>query len=181
RTYQRSVEPRLLLSDFLRHELRLTGTHVGCEHGVCGACTVLVDQEPTRSCLMLAIQADGASITTVEGLADGQLLHPVQQAFWDSHGLQCGFCTSGMLITTVALLRDHPRPSDRDIREALSGNLCRCTGYQNIVRAVRLPAEMLAAEKQPAETRAAEPRHNPKLANEKPEPGSPYGAGPRAT
>src|SRR5947209_8442879 len=156
RTYQRSVEPRLLLSDFLRHELRLTGTHVGCEHGVCGACTVLVDQEPTRSCLMLAIQADGASITTVEGLADGQLLHPVQQAFWDAHGLQCGFCTSGMLITTVALLRDHPRPSDREIREALSGNLCRCTGYQNVVKAVRLAAEGLAAEKQPTETVAAQ-------------------------
>ena len=145
-TYQRNVEPRLLLSDFLRHELRLTGTHVGCEHGVCGACTVLVDQEPTRSCLMLAIQADGGHITTVEGLgrADGRL-SVVQEAFWDAHALQCGFCTSGMLITTVALLRDHPRPSDREIREALSGNLCRCTGYQNVVRAVRLAAERMDA------------------------------------
>lgn len=146
RTYQRSVEPRLLLSDFLRHELRLTGTHVGCEHGVCGACTVLVDEQLARSCLMLAIQADGASITTVEGLAsadgnDG--LHPVQEAFWDAHALQCGFCTSGMLITTVALLRDRPRPSDAEIRAALGGNLCRCTGYQNIVKAVRLAASRM--------------------------------------
>ena len=142
--YQRSVEPRLLLSDFLRHDLRLTGTHVGCEHGVCGACTVLVDGEPARSCLMLAVQADGASITTVEGLSpQGDPLHPVQQAFWDAHGLQCGFCTSGMLITAVALLRDKPRPSDQEIREALSGNLCRCTGYQNIVKAVRLAAERI--------------------------------------
>jgi carbon-monoxide dehydrogenase small subunit len=142
--YQRAVEPRLLLSDFLRHELRLTGTHVGCEHGVCGACTVLVEGEPARSCLMLAVQADGARITTVEGLArDSNELHPVQQAFWDAHGLQCGFCTSGMMITTVALLRDRAQPSDDEIREALSGNLCRCTGYQNIVKAVRLAATRL--------------------------------------
>jgi aerobic-type carbon monoxide dehydrogenase small subunit (CoxS/CutS family) len=140
-TYQRDVEPRLLLSDFLRHELRLTGTHVGCEHGVCGACTVLVEQQPTRACLMLAVQADGLSVTTVEGLADStDRLHPVQDAFWDAHALQCGFCTSGMLITAVALLRDHPRPSDAEIRQALSGNLCRCTGYQNIVKAVHLAA-----------------------------------------
>jgi carbon-monoxide dehydrogenase small subunit len=142
--YQRTVEPRLLLSDFLRHELRLTGTHVGCEHGVCGACTVLVEGEPTRSCLMLAVQADGARITTVEGLAESsEQLHPVQQAFWDAHGLQCGFCTSGMLITTVALLRERAHPTDAEIREALSGNLCRCTGYQNIVKAVRLAATRL--------------------------------------
>jgi carbon-monoxide dehydrogenase small subunit len=143
RSYQRSVEPRLLLSDFLRRDLRLTGTHVGCEHGVCGACTVLVDGELARSCLMLAVQADSASVTTVEGLStpeDPERLHPVQEAFWDAHGLQCGYCTSGMLITTVALLRDNPRPSDQEIRAALSGNLCRCTGYQNIVKAVRLAA-----------------------------------------
>jgi carbon-monoxide dehydrogenase small subunit len=139
--HKRAVEPRLLLSDFLRHDLRLTGTHVGCEHGVCGACTVLVDDEPARSCLMLAVQADGARITTVEGLANSSgELHPVQQAFWDAHGLQCGFCTSGMLMTTVALLRQGGQPSDDEIREALSGNLCRCTGYQNIVKAVRLAA-----------------------------------------
>jgi aerobic-type carbon monoxide dehydrogenase small subunit (CoxS/CutS family) len=137
-TYSHEVEPRLLLSDFLRHELHLTGTHVGCEHGVCGACTVLVDGEPARSCLMLAVQADGAEITTVEGLAASpEQLHPVQQAFWDAHGLQCGFCTSGMLISTVALLQRQPRPSEPEIRAALSGNLCRCTGYQNIVAAVR--------------------------------------------
>lgn len=146
--YERSVEPRLLLSDFLRHELRLTGTHVGCEHGVCGACTVLVDGELARSCLMLAIQTDGAQVTTVEGLApddQSNALHPVQEAFWDAHGLQCGFCTPGMLITTVALLRERPRPTDREIRDWLSGNLCRCTGYQNIVKAVRLAADRMAA------------------------------------
>jgi carbon-monoxide dehydrogenase small subunit len=136
----------MLLSDFLRHELRLTGTHVGCEHGVCGACTILVDDEPTRACLMLAVQADGASITTVEGLASADgTLHPIQEAFWDAHGLQCGFCTSGMLISTVALLRQRPSPTDTEIRAALSGNLCRCTGYQNIVKAVLLAAERLRA------------------------------------
>lgn len=141
---QHAVEPRLLLSDFLRHELRLTGTHVGCEHGVCGACTVLVDEEPARACLMLAVQADGSRITTVEGLADtDERLSPVQQAFWDTHALQCGFCTSGMLISATALLRQLPRPTDAEIREALSGNLCRCTGYQNIVKAVREAAESL--------------------------------------
>jgi aerobic-type carbon monoxide dehydrogenase small subunit (CoxS/CutS family) len=144
RGYARDVEPRLLLSDFLRHELRLTGTHVGCEHGVCGACTVLVDGEPARACLMLAVQADGAEITTVEGLAHSpDRLHPVQEAFWDAHALQCGFCTSGMLISTVALLRQAPRPSTEQIRAALSGNLCRCTGYQNIVKAVQLAAERI--------------------------------------
>jgi len=140
-------DTRLLLSDHLRQELGLTGTHVGCEHGVCGACTVLVDEQLARSCLMLAVQADGAEITTVEGLASGEQLHPLQEAFWDAHGLQCGFCTSGMLITSLALLRDCPRPSDDQIREALSGNLCRCTGYQNIVKAVRLAAERLDADR----------------------------------
>jgi carbon-monoxide dehydrogenase small subunit len=146
--YERSVEPRLLLSDFLRHDLRLTGTHVGCEHGVCGACSVLVDDQLARACLMLAVQADGARITTVEGLADGpaaEQLHPLQTAFWDTHGLQCGFCTSGMLMTSVALLRENPRPSNAEIRAALSGNLCRCTGYQNIVAAVRLASERMHA------------------------------------
>jgi aerobic-type carbon monoxide dehydrogenase small subunit (CoxS/CutS family) len=144
--YARTVEPRLLLSDFLRHELRLTGTHVGCEHGVCGACTVLVEGQLARSCLMLAVQADGLEIMTVEGLATpDQPLHPVQVAFWETHALQCGFCTSGMLITTVALLRQQPHPSDEQIREALSGNLCRCTGYQNIVKAVQRASELLEA------------------------------------
>jgi carbon-monoxide dehydrogenase small subunit len=132
------VEPRQHLADFLREQLALRGTHLGCEHGVCGACTVLFEDEPVRSCLMLAVQADGASVTTVEGLADGDQLHPLQQAFQDHHALQCGFCTPGMLLSALALLREHPEVEDeREIREALSGNLCRCTGYQNIVDAVR--------------------------------------------
>jgi aerobic-type carbon monoxide dehydrogenase small subunit (CoxS/CutS family) len=136
--YEREVEPRLLLSDFLRQELGLTGTHVGCEHGVCGACTVLVDGEAVRSCLMLAVQADGHDVTTVESLAAGDELHPLQEAFHQAHGLQCGFCTPGILMTFVAFLRDTPDPSEDMIRDALGGHLCRCTGYQNIVDAVRL-------------------------------------------
>jgi carbon-monoxide dehydrogenase small subunit len=141
KTYERTVEPRLLLSDFIRHELGLTGTHVGCEHGVCGACTILVDGEPMRSCLMFAVQADGLMLTTVEGLAaDEQHLHPLQAAFQQAHGLQCGFCTPGFLMTLVAFLRDNPKPNEDEIRTALSGNLCRCTGYQNIVEAVKLAA-----------------------------------------
>ena len=140
-SYEREVEPRLLLSDFLRHELRLTGTHVGCEHGVCGACTILVDGQPTRSCLMLAVQADGLELRTVEGLAPSdQQLHPLQQAFRDAHGLQCGFCTAGILMTLVPFLEDNPDPSELEIRHAISGNLCRCTGYQHIVDAVQLAA-----------------------------------------
>jgi aerobic-type carbon monoxide dehydrogenase small subunit (CoxS/CutS family) len=150
RVYQRTVESRLLLSDFIRHELGLTGTHVGCEHGVCGACTVLVDDEPARACLMIAVQADGCEIMTVEGLApSADTLHPLQEAFWNAHGLQCGFCTPGILMTVTALLRDNPAPSDAEIRAGLSGNLCRCTGYQNIVKAVRIAAEQLAVEEQP--------------------------------
>jgi carbon-monoxide dehydrogenase small subunit len=135
------VEPRLLLSDLLRHHLGLTGTHVGCEHGVCGACTVLVDGEAVRSCLLFGVQVDGRDVTTVEGLAapDGTL-HPLQQAFRDAHGLQCGFCTPGFLLTLVPFLADHPDPSEDEIRAAISGNLCRCTGYQNIVEAVRRAA-----------------------------------------
>ncbi|HEV8311101.1 MAG TPA: (2Fe-2S)-binding protein [Methylomirabilota bacterium] len=141
-----AVAPRWLLTDFLRDRLGLTGTHVGCEHGVCGACTVLLDGEPVRACLMLAVQADGATITTVEGLApDGARLHPVQEAFRQEHGLQCGFCTPGLLLTAVALLRDTPRPSDAEIRQGLAGSLCRCTGYQNVVRAVRRASELLGA------------------------------------
>ena len=137
----RTVEPRLLLSDFIRHELGLTGTHVGCEHGVCGACTVLLDGDPVRSCLMLAAQASGHGLTTVEGLAPdpgsrADALHPLQEAFWDAHGLQCGFCTPGILMTLSAYLRDNPKPTEPEIREALSANLCRCTGYQHIVEAV---------------------------------------------
>jgi carbon-monoxide dehydrogenase small subunit len=138
------VEGRLLLADFLRAELELTGTHVGCEHGVCGACTVLVDGLPARSCLMLAVQAHGARIDTVESLARGDELHPLQQAFWESHALQCGFCTPGMLMTLVYALRERPDLDDeQEIRETLAGNLCRCTGYQNIVDAVRLAARRM--------------------------------------
>ena len=137
-----TVEPRLTLADFLRERCHLTGTHLGCEHGVCGACTVLVDGAAARSCLVLAVQAEGAEITTIEGIggADGSL-SDVQEAFRDQHGLQCGFCTPGFVMSVTAFLRDHPDPSDREIREALSGNLCRCTGYQGIVNAVRLAAE----------------------------------------
>ncbi|MFW6088954.1 MAG: (2Fe-2S)-binding protein [Gemmatimonadota bacterium] len=151
--FQRDVEPRLLLSDLLRHELRLTGTHVGCEHGVCGACTVLVDDEPVRSCILLAVQVDGCEITTVEGLAGGADgannleagLHPIQAAFREAHGLQCGFCTPGLLTTLVPFLAEHPDPDEAEIRAAISGNLCRCTGYQNIVAAVKLAAERMRA------------------------------------
>jgi len=138
--YERCVEPRTSLADFLRDVLDLTGTHVGCEHGVCGACTVLLDDQPVRSCLLLAIQTDGARLTTVEGLAEGERLHPLQQAFWDHHGLQCGFCTPGILLTAKAFLAENPRPSDAEIREAISGNLCRCTGYHFIVEAIRAAA-----------------------------------------
>ena len=153
--YERTVEPRLLLSDFLRHELGLTGTHVGCEHGVCGACTVLLDGESVRSCLMFTPQVHGREILTVEGLApknagggrsgEGGALHPLQAAFREAHGLQCGFCTPGMLLTLIPFLRENPSPMPQEIREAISGNLCRCTGYQNIVAAVRLAAERAAS------------------------------------
>ena len=133
--YRREVETRLTLADFLRHELDLTGTHVGCEHGVCGACTVLIGGASTRACLMLAVQCDGESISTVEGLAAGSQLNPLQQAFQDNHGLQCGFCTPGMLMTLTEFLREQPNPTEAEVREAISGNLCRCTGYQSIVAA----------------------------------------------
>jgi carbon-monoxide dehydrogenase small subunit len=143
--YQRSLEPRTLLSDFLRHDLGLTGTHVGCEHGVCGACTVLFDGQPVRSCLMFAVQTDGHQIETVEGLGTQEHLHPIQQAFWDAHGLQCGFCTPGILMTLVPFLQDNPEPDDDQIRHAISGNICRCTGYQHIVDSVKLAAESMKA------------------------------------
>jgi carbon-monoxide dehydrogenase small subunit len=134
------VEPRLTLADFLRGECRLTGTHLGCEHGVCGACTVLLDGAAVRACLIFAVQADEAEVTTVEGLGDGDELTPVQAAFRDCHGLQCGFCTPGIVVSVTAYLRDHPEPTDDEIREAVSGNLCRCTGYQGILKAVRQAA-----------------------------------------
>jgi len=142
-TYDRTVEPRLLLSDFLRHDLGLTGTHVGCEHGVCGACTVLFDGEPVRSCLMFAVQTDGHEITTVEGLGTPENLHPLQEAFWESHAVQCGFCTPGVLMSLVPFLKQNPNPTEEEIREAISGNLCRCTGYQHIVEAVKLAVERM--------------------------------------
>ena len=136
-----AVEPRVTLADFLREQLRLTGTHLGCEHGVCGACTVLVDGDAVRSCLMFAVQANGAEVTTIEGIAsrDG-VLSPVQSAFRDCHGLQCGFCTPGFIVSVTAFLHDHPNPTDAEIREGLSGNLCRCTGYQGILAAVHQAA-----------------------------------------
>jgi len=141
--YERTVEPRLLLSDFLRHELGLTGTHVGCEHGVCGACTVLFDGAPVRSCLMFAVQANGHEILTVEGLGTMDDLHPLQEAFREAHGVQCGFCTPGFLMSLVPFLEENPDPTEEEIREAISGNLCRCTGYQHIVDAVQLAAEKM--------------------------------------
>jgi len=152
RMYRHGVEPRLLLSDFLRIELGLTGTHVGCEHGVCGACTILVNGESARSCLLLAAQLDGMQVTTVEGLGTSAAMHPVQKAFHERHALQCGFCTPGMLMTAIDLLKKSPHASDEEIREGLSGNLCRCTGYENIVRAVRAAADALKNENKESAT-----------------------------
>ncbi|MBI1736889.1 MAG: (2Fe-2S)-binding protein [Candidatus Rokubacteria bacterium] len=140
-----TVPARTSLLDCLRQEWGLTGCHAGCEHGACGACTVLLDGRPVRTCLMLAAQADGARITTIEGLASGETLHPVQQGFWECHGLQCGFCTPGMVLTASHLLEETRDPSETEIREALAGNLCMCTGYENIVRAVRRAAEIARA------------------------------------
>ena len=137
------VEARRTLADFLRDDLGLTGTHLGCEHGVCGACTVLVNGEAVRSCLMFAVQANGQQVTTIEGLATGGKLHPVQEAFWESHGMQCGFCTPGFVMSVYAFLKENPEPKEEEIRPALSGNICRCTGYQSIVAAVRLAAEKM--------------------------------------
>jgi carbon-monoxide dehydrogenase small subunit len=136
RSYERLVEVRMTLADFIRQELDLTGTHLGCEHGVCGACTVLLNGEAVRSCLMLAVQADGAELLTVEGLARGNELHPLQRAFQDQHALQCGFCTPGFLMTATAFLKENPLPTREEVREAISGNICRCTGYQPIIDAI---------------------------------------------
>lgn len=146
RLVESEAEARTTLADHLRHGLGLTGTHVGCEHGVCGACTVLVDGVTMRSCLMLAVQADGAEITTVEGVADGERLHPVQHALWQKHGLQCGYCTPGVVMSLVELLRDVPDPDEEQVRDVLSGHLCRCTGYQNIVAAALEAARVLRGE-----------------------------------
>ena len=144
--YERAIEPRLLLSDFLRSDLDLTGTHVGCEHGVCGACTILFDGQPARSCLMFAVQANGHELVTVEGLGTIDDMHPIQEAFREAHGVQCGFCTPGILTTLVPFLEGKPNPTEDEIREAISGNICRCTGYQHIVDAVKLAAEGMSAE-----------------------------------
>lgn len=141
RDYERLVDVRMTLADFIRQELDLTGTHLGCEHGVCGACTILLNGEAVRSCLMLAVQANGAQIRTVEGLANGKELHPLQKAFHDHHALQCGFCTPGFLMTAVAFLEENPAPSRGEVREAISGNICRCTGYQPIIDAILQAAE----------------------------------------
>ena len=146
--YEREVEPRTLLAYFLREQCGLTGTHVGCDTSSCGCCVVVMDGEAAvKTCTMFAVQADGHEILTVEGLAQNGTLHPIQQAFWDQHGLQCGYCTPGMMLTSYALLKHNPNPSEADIREGLSGNLCRCTGYQNIVKAVQQAAEVM---RQPA-------------------------------
>ena len=145
--YEKTVEPRLLLVDFIRHELGLTGTHVGCEHGVCGTCTVLFDGEPVRSCLMFAVQANGHEIRTVESLGTMDKLHPLQEAFKEAHALQCGFCTPGFLMTLVPFLEENPQPTEPEIREALAGNLCRCTGYQHIVDAVKLASQKMEVKR----------------------------------
>lgn len=144
------VEPRTLLVHFLRETQGLTGTHVGCETSYCGACTVIVDDKTTKSCTMLAVQADGRSVTTVEGLADGELLHPVQEGFWERHGLQCGYCTPGMIMSAVGLLDQNQSPDEDEIRHAIEGNLCRCTGYHNIVRAIEYAAAKMRGEEPPA-------------------------------
>jgi carbon-monoxide dehydrogenase small subunit len=143
RSYEVRVEPRRTLADALRENCGLTGTHLGCEHGVCGACTILVNGEPVRSCLMFAVQAEGAEIRTIEGLANGDQLHPLQQAFWDHHGLQCGFCTPGFLMLAAGVLEKQPAIGDEELRHVLASNLCRCTGYQNIIKAVRAAADQM--------------------------------------
>jgi carbon-monoxide dehydrogenase small subunit len=150
--HESEVEPRLLLVHYLRDDLGLTGTHVGCDTSQCGACTILVDGKAIKSCTMFALQAEGADITTIEGLADGDKLHPLQQAFWDNHGLQCGFCTPGFIMAGVYLLSQNPNPSDEEIRKGLEGNLCRCTGYVNIIKSVKAAAATMggAAQQQPA-------------------------------
>jgi carbon-monoxide dehydrogenase small subunit len=146
-TYNKQVEPRRLLSDFLREDLDLRGTHVGCEHGICGACTVLMNGNTVRSCLMFAVQANGAEITTIEGLAKNGELHPLQEGFWENHGLQCGFCTPGFLLSACELLERNPDPTEKEVREGLSGNMCRCTGYQHIVESVLAAASKMKARK----------------------------------
>ena len=145
--YSGIAEPRLLLVHFIRDELNLTGTHIGCDTGHCGACTIFMNGKTVKSCMVLAIQAQGADITTVEGLADGDKLHPIQEAFWENHGLQCGYCTPGMILSSVELLQSNPNPSESEIRNSISGNLCRCTGYQHIVKSVQYAAKKMRGRK----------------------------------
>ncbi|MDA2930346.1 (2Fe-2S)-binding protein [Acidobacteria bacterium AH-259-O06] len=145
KTYEKDVDPRLLLVHFLREELELTGTNIGCETSLCGACTIHMDGKTVKSCTQLAVQADGSSITTIEGLSTDGKLHPLQEAFWEKHGLQCGYCTPGMIMAACGLLEDNPDPSEQQIRHGLKGNLCRCTGYHNIVKAVQYAAELMRA------------------------------------
>jgi aerobic-type carbon monoxide dehydrogenase small subunit (CoxS/CutS family) len=161
RRYQASVEPRLTLVDFLREKLALTGTHVGCEHGVCGACTILMNGRSVRSCLLFAVQADGAELTTVEGLARQEELHPLQKAFGDCHALQCGFCTPGFLMSSLALLAENPTPTREEVRLALAGNLCRCTGYETIVDAVLAASRALREEVEQQEATKEQNLPNP--------------------
>jgi carbon-monoxide dehydrogenase small subunit len=149
--YSGEVEPRTLLVYFLRDELNLTGTHVGCDTGHCGACTVVLDGKAVKSCMVLAVQADGAEILTVEGLADDDRLHPIQEAFRENHGVQCGFCTPGLLMSSLALLRENPHPTEADIRRGIEGNLCRCTGYVNVVKSIRAAAEAAAKRRMEVE------------------------------
>jgi carbon-monoxide dehydrogenase small subunit len=155
RSYSRTVEPRDLLVYFLREDLGLTGTHVGCDTSQCGACTVLLDGRAVKACTMLAVQADGHEITTIEGLAHDGQLHPLQEAFWEEHGLQCGFCTPGFIMTSAALLADNPKPTEDEIRRGLEGNLCRCTGYTNIIKAVQRASQATAASQAVPATAAA--------------------------
>ena len=143
--YERDIEPRMLLVNFIREELRLTGTNIGCDTSQCGSCTVHMDGRAIKSCTCFAVQADGREVTTIEGMASGDTLHPMQEAFWEKHGLQCGYCTPGMIMASTAYLKDHPNPSEVEIRHALDGNFCRCTGYQNIVAAVQSAAEKIGA------------------------------------
>ena len=158
--FERTVEPRLLLSDFLRHELGLTGTHVGCEHGSCGVCTILLDGEAVRSCILFAVQTNGREVTTVEGLGTPEQLHPLQEAFREKHALQCGYCTPGFLMTLIPFLAENPQPTEAQVRDAISGNICRCTGYQNIVEAVILAGAQASS---PAFPRAEEQARTPAL------------------
>ncbi len=155
RSHENEVEPRLLLVHYLRDVLGLTGTHVGCDTSQCGACTILVDGKAVKSCTMFAVQADGRKLTTIEGMAKGTELHPIQQAFWDEHGLQCGYCTPGFIMATAYLLGENPNPSDEEIRRGLEGNLCRCTGYVNIIKAVKTAAKTMGGERSATGSRAA--------------------------